>query len=125
EVNDTLTVPTQPATPRDVETSSTWDDLWQDENRRVTLRHVRTLCLIAMVLVPTATLLDRFAYPNLVPHFALVRSLVAVIEMLLLGLSYTIWGQKHHRLLMLLVPLVPAISIAWMIFKSGDPGSPY
>lgn len=102
-----------------------WEVLFKEENQKVTLRNIRVLCLIAMVLVPLAVVLDYLKYPDLWPVIFFVRATVSVVEILLLVLSYTKWGVKHYRLLMLLVPLVPAVAIAWMIFISGDPASPY
>ncbi len=102
-----------------------WQVLLKEENQRLSLRNIRVLCLIAMTMVPLAVVLDYLAYPHLWPKFFMARALVSFIEIALLGVSYTAVGQRHCRLLMLLVPLVPAVAIAWMINCSGDPGSPY
>lgn len=102
-----------------------WQVLLKEENQRLSLRNIRVLCLIAMTMVPLAVVLDYFAYNHLWPTFFMARALVSLIEIVLLGASYTALGQRHCRLLMLLVPLVPAVAIAWMIYCSGDPGSPY
>lgn len=101
------------------------EQIWLEESRALTIRHSRALCLIAMSLVPLCTVLDYFQYPNLWWLFFKSRALVAGIEVGLLWLSYTAWGNKHYRLLMLLVPLVPAMLISWMIYASGDPASPF
>ena len=107
----------------------TIDERWraplQEEDQRLTMRNIRTLCLIAMLLVPLAGVLDYLAYPNLWKNFFGARAAVSLIEILFLTVSYTGIGRKHYRLLMLLVPLVPAMAIAWMIYRSGDPASPY
>ena len=105
--------------------SSTWDSLIREENEQVTLRNTRALCLIAMSLVPACTVLDIFAYPHLWGHFFVVRALAAFLEMVLLTISYTAFGRSHYRVLMLIVPMVPVVSIAWMIYCTGDPASPY
>ncbi len=102
-----------------------WQVLLKEENQRLTLRNIRILCLIAMTMVPLAFVLDYLAYRSLWPIFFVVRAIVAFVEIALLTFSYTASGQRHYRLLMLLVPLVPAVAIAWMIYCSGDPGSPY
>ena len=44
-----------------------------EEDRVLTLRNVRNLCWIAMILVPAAVVLDWFAYPNLLMEFLLLR----------------------------------------------------
>ena len=102
-----------------------WRILLNEENQRLTMRNIRTLCLIAMLLVPLAVVLDYLAYPKLWPTFFAVRALVSLLEMGFLAVSYMEIGRRHYRLLMLLVPLVPAMAIAWMINRSGDPASPY
>jgi len=89
------------------------------------LRNVRSLSVIAMTLVPMCTLLDHFAYPELWWQFLYVRLAVSAFEIVLLLASFYEVGKRHYRLLVLMVPLVPAMSIAWMIYSSGDPASPY
>jgi signal transduction histidine kinase len=102
-----------------------WQVLLKEENQRVLLRNIRTLCLIAMTLVPLCSVLDIFAYPDYWNQFFLIRSLAALVEILLLAVTYTAFGRDNYKSLMLLVPLVPLTSIAWMIRESGDPASPY
>lgn len=102
-----------------------WKALLEEENRAVTLRNIRTLAIIAMIGEPACGLLDVFAYPALFMQFFLVRIFASFIEIGLLLITYTAIGQAHLRLLMLMVPLVPQVSIAWMMRCSGDPGSPY
>lgn len=102
-----------------------WEKHWQRENRELSVRNTRVLAVIAAVLVPLCAVLDAFAYPHLWRSFFAARLLVVVLELVLLGISHTVPGQRHHRLLMLLVPLVPAAMIAWMMHQSGDPASPY
>ena len=104
---------------------ASWRLLQQQENKKVVLHNLRTLSLIAMTLVPACSLLDYFSYTV---HFRLffgVRALAALVEIALLALSYTSLGNKHYRVLMLLVPLVPIVTISWMIYWLGDPSSPY
>lgn len=113
------------SSPAGAEDAARLDQIWYEESRALTIRHSRALCLIAMSLVPLCTVLDYFQYPHLWWLFFKTRAAVSGIEMGLLWLSYTGWGNKHYRMLMLLVPLVPAVLIAWMIYASGDPASPF
>lgn len=102
-----------------------WEARWQQENQKVTLKNVKTLAWIAMVLMMGASTLDHFTYPHLWHHFFVLRSVVALLEIGLMFTSNTEFGRRHYPALMLLVPLLPAVGIAYMIFCSGDPGSPY
>lgn len=102
-----------------------WEARWQEENQKVTLKNVKTLAWIAMVLMMGASTLDHFTYPHLWHHFFILRSVVALLEIGLMFTSNTEFGRRHYPALMLLVPLLPAVGIAYMIFCSGDPGSPY
>ncbi len=108
-----------------MEESSPWLTPLQEENRRVMLRNVRVLSVIAMTLVPACSLLDYFAYPHLWWSFLSARVLVSSVEIFLLALTFLAFGQKYLRLLMLLVPMMPVICIVWMIHRCGDPASPY
>lgn len=102
-----------------------WEARWQQENQEVTLKNVKTLAWIAMVLMVAASTLDHFTYPHLWHHFFVIRSAVALLEIGLMFTSNTAFGRRHYPALMLMVPLLPAVAIAYMIFCSGDPGSPY
>lgn len=102
-----------------------WEARWQQENQQVTLKNVRALAWIAMALMMLASTLDHFTYPDLWHHFFAIRTFVAVCEIGLMFASYTAWGRRQSSSLMLMVPLLPAVAIAYMIFCSKDPGSPY
>lgn len=96
-----------------------------DEDRRITLRNVRTLCLIAMVLVPCAFVLDWFAYRD---HFAVFlgfRLLSSLCLVPVLYATHTSLGQRYFRAFTVLVPMIPAFFISLMIRQSGDPASSY
>jgi signal transduction histidine kinase len=124
-VIETLNGSALSSVPAGVEDPVRLEEVWKEESRALTIRHSRALCLIAMSLVPFCTVLDYFQYPQHWWLFFQARAAVSGIEIVLLLLSYTAWGNKHYRMLMLLVPLVPAMLIAWMIYASGDPASPY
>jgi len=102
-----------------------WEPLWEEENQALMLHNIRSLSVIAMTLVPMCSLLDYFAYPALWLQFLYVRLAVSAFEIVLLIASHYEIGKRHYRILVLMVPLVPAMSIAWMMYSSGDPASPY
>jgi two-component system, sensor histidine kinase PhcS len=96
-----------------------------EEDRRLTLKNIRVLCCIAMALVPFATVLDQFAYPELYSDFLVLRLQCVFCLLPVMGASYTPWGQKHYRALTVLVPMIPAVFISLMIRTTGDPASGY
>ena len=95
------------------------------EDREVTLRNVRTLCWIAMVLMPFAGLLDLFAYPKLVPVFFPLRVLSSTLLVPVLLSTRTWLGERYFRAYTVIVPMIPAFFISMMIRASGDPSSNY
>ena len=99
--------------------------LFRAEDRRLTIRSIGFLCVIAMILVPVAAVLDYFAYPEFLKTFLALRLLCAG---LLLGVLWSLrypFAQNHHRAYTVIVPLIPASFISLMIYLARDPGSPY
>lgn len=96
-----------------------------DEERTLTLKNVRALCWIAMILVPSAAVLDRLAYPHLAGQFLLLRLLCALCLLPILPLTKNRIGWRYFRVLTLAVPMICAFFISLMIYVSGDPASAY
>jgi len=91
----------------------------------LTLRNVRILCWIAMILVPVAVVLDYFAYPQLLLEFALLR-LSCSLRLILAPPATRTWvGQRYYRAFTVLVPMIPAFFISVMIHVANDPGTSY
>ncbi|MBL9117896.1 MAG: hypothetical protein JNJ83_23000 [Verrucomicrobiaceae bacterium] len=95
------------------------------EDRELTLKNIRILGVIAMVLVPFATVLDLVAYPHHYWQFLLLRILCVLCLVPVIAVSYTRWGRRRYRALTVIVPMVPAFFISLMIRESGDPSSGY
>ena len=95
------------------------------EDRRVTLRNVRILCWIAMLLMPFAGVLDVFVYPHLLKEFFSMRLLSSVLLIPMLLTIDTWLGQRYYRAYTVIVPMIPAFFIAMMIHASGQPWSNY
>jgi two-component system sensor histidine kinase PhcS len=98
---------------------------FEDEDRILTLRNVRNLCWIAMMLVPAAVVLDWFAYRDLLVEFALLRLTCTVCLAIILFTSRTAIGHRYYRALTVIVPMTPAFFISLMIKQAHDPGSGY
>jgi two-component system, sensor histidine kinase PhcS len=95
------------------------------EDRTITMRNVRALCRIAILLVPLACVLDFLVYPKFIGQFASLRGLCSALLLLLYFLGRTRFGIKNYRILTVLVPMLPAFFISIMISIAGDPSSPY
>lgn len=98
---------------------------FRQEDRALTLRNVRNLCWIAMVLVPAAVVLDWFAYPELLVEFTMLRLTCTVCLAIILYTSRTAIGHSYYRAMTVVVPMTPAFFISLMIKHAHDPGSGY
>ncbi len=94
-----------------------------EEDREVTLRNVRILCWIAMILVPIAVVLDLMAYRELVPVFFPMRVLSTLLLVPVLWSTRTWLGHRYFRAYTVIVPMIPAFFISMMIRASGDPAT--
>lgn len=99
--------------------------LFLAEERRLNIRSVALLCILAGVLVVATSLVDTIAYPQFVGAFFKLRLLCAAVLLCVLWSLSTNFAQKHYRGYTLVVPLIPAFFIACMIYLARDPGSPY
>ncbi len=95
------------------------------EDREVTLRNVRILCWIAMILMPFAGLLDYFQYYDLIKEFFTLRLLSSLILIPVLLTTRTWLGWRYYRAYTVIVPMIPAFFISMMIHASGQPWSNY
>jgi signal transduction histidine kinase len=75
--------------------------------------------------MPAGVCLDYFVYPSDFDLFLAVRLTASALACVLLYLHMTEFGIKHYRLLGVPIALLPAAAIAWMIFMTEGPKSPY
>ena len=95
------------------------------EDRTVTLRNVRILCWIAMVMVPLGGVLDHFQYANLLVEFLVMRVISSLVLIPVYLTTNTWLGHRYYRAYTVIVPMVPAFFISMMIHASGQPWSNY
>ena len=81
--------------------------------------------VLIAVLMPAGVLLDLWVYPEHWRSFLVLRLVCSVLAGTVWFLYTTPFGQKHHQALGLPIALLPAFFIAWMIYHTGDPTSPY
>jgi signal transduction histidine kinase len=94
-----------------------------DRERRIRLTKIG--CIIVLLLMPAGSSLDISLYPAMVLPFLKIRlfvSLLSVVTWLLLTLKST---RKYYIWWGLLLPLMPVVSICWMIYATEGATSPY
>ena len=103
-------------------------EAFRAHERQERLNNTKVGCVLVITLMPAGILLDAFVYgnrPDIVPLFFKARILCSLIATLILGLLFTNWGKKTLPWLGVIVPLLPAIFIAWMIYRVDGFISPY
>lgn len=108
------------------EPRQTLEQEFLDYNRDFRISTSKVGCLLAFVLMPAGTLLDRFVYPDQASHFLALRlfcSLLAGILWLLL--SWPAFARRWFRELGLSWFILPSAFICWMIYESEGVRSPY
>ncbi len=95
------------------------------EDRRLILKNLRLICVLAALLVPLFSLVDFFAYPEHIYLFGWFRVICSAIILGILAIVNSRYGKKYFRVLTVILPLVPAAFIAGMIFIAQDPATPY
>jgi signal transduction histidine kinase len=98
---------------------------YADYERQITTRHLEVGCVLVMALMPVGVVLDYFVYHDKVWYFFGLRLVCAVLEGLVLAFMRTGLAQKVHRVLGLVVALLPVSFICWMIAVTEGAASPY
>jgi signal transduction histidine kinase len=80
---------------------------------------------LVVFLMPAGVALDLAVYPTKLVPFLWIRLFGSALGAVLWILHSTSFGQKHIRWLGLPIAFVPAFCIAWMVYRTGDPVSPY
>ena len=80
---------------------------------------------LVVALMPAGVVLDYFVYPQQIRMFFIVRVACSLLACGLWFLHTTRFGYRHYRSLGIPIALLPAAAIAWMIFVTDGPTSPY
>ncbi|MGO8678712.1 MAG: ATP-binding protein [Limisphaerales bacterium] len=80
---------------------------------------------LVVILMPVGIVLDLWVYPEHWLFFLVLRLVCSALAGLLWFLYTTPLGQKHDWALGMSIALLPAFFIAWMIYDTGIPTSPY
>jgi signal transduction histidine kinase len=82
-------------------------------------------CLLVVLLMPAGIVLDYFVYPHDLGFFLALRLTCCVLAGGLWYVHTTQFGSRHYRLLGIPIAMLPAFFIAWMIYATEGPASPY
>ncbi len=80
---------------------------------------------LVIFLMPAGVVLDWFVYEKQVVPFLWIRLFGSALGVVLWVLHTWSFGQKHIRWLGLPIAFVPAFCVAWMIYRTENPVSPY
>ena len=97
----------------------TWD-------REIAIRRIRVGCVLAMVVLPLGYFVDRHMYPAQVAEFLKYRFAGSAAMLPLLGFVLHPMGRRFHRVIGVVLAMIPAGCMAWIIRFTTDPAaSPY
>jgi signal transduction histidine kinase len=98
-----------------------------ENERQVRVSNYRVACILALVFMPAGFSLDYFVYyPDPISFTFLGWRLLCSASLLLIWwLVKTPIGLAHYRVLGLILPALPSLCIAAMIYMRGGPESPY
>jgi len=94
-------------------------------NREVTINNFKVACILGMVLVPSFTIIDFAVYSDKAPLFLMIRLGCSVLIGLFLALLLTRFGRANHRVLGIILLMLPSSCISYMIYRTDGAGSPY
>ena len=100
-------------------------DAYRIHARQQRINTGKVASALVVLLMPAGVVLDYFVYPKQLGYFLAVRLLCSALAGGLWFLHTTSVGQRHVRWLGLPIALLPALAVAWMIYKTEDPDSPY
>ena len=93
--------------------------------REITIKHLAFGCYLVMLLMPVGVVLDYYVYPDKVAYFLKLRLLSTLLAGVVWCILRTSLSQKIHRLLSVIIAVLPAFFICWMIYATEGPYSPY
>jgi signal transduction histidine kinase len=94
-------------------------------NREVTINNFKVACILGMVLVPSFTIIDYAVYPRQARDFLMIRLACSALIGLFLAVLLTRFGRANHRLLGIILLLLPSSCISYMIYLTEGANSPY
>src|ERR1043166_4918234 len=93
--------------------------------RRERIHTGKVASALVVFLMPAGVVLDWVVYREELIPFLWIRLFGSALGVVLWILHASSFGEKHVRWLGLPIPFVPAFCVAWMVYRTGDPASPY
>lgn len=103
------------------EIAKAFEDYTRLERRKL----FKIICWVAIFAMPAGISLDMQVYPKYVPLFLELRLISSVVVAALFAFFYSPWGRGRDRFLFLILPMIPIVFIAGMIYATDGPLSPY
>jgi signal transduction histidine kinase len=98
---------------------------YREYDREITIGNFKVACVLGMVLMPLGFVLDYMVYRPMAWEFLALRLLSSVLIGLFLGVLTTRFGRNHHRVLGLILLLIPTSFMCVMIARTEGAASPY
>lgn len=94
-------------------------------DRQVRISNSKLGSILAMIMMPAGITLDYFVYPDKIWDLLKLRLVCSFLVGMVFALLCTNFGKRFYRALCMTWYMLPALCIAWMIYFSNDPASPY
>src|SRR5437773_5391271 len=102
-----------------------FDEAFRANERQERINTGKVASALVVCLMPAGVTLDFFVYHDWLRSFFVLRLACAALAGGIWYLHTTRFGQEHYKWLGLPIALLPAFFIAWMIYVTEGPVSPY
>lgn len=101
-------------------------EAYRSWDRDIAIRRIRIGCVIAMIVLPLGYFVDRHMYRDQVNEFLKYRFAGSAAMLPLLAFVLHPVGRRFHRVVGVVLAMIPAGCMAWIIRFTADPAaSPY
>jgi len=98
---------------------------YHEADRDFRVEQAKVGCILVLICMPLGSSLDWFVYPHLFWRILVNRLLCDAAVAPIFAVLYTSWGRRFIGVWGFIWPVLPALSISWMIYISQGAVSPY
>ncbi len=99
---------------------------YEEADCEIAIRRIRIGCVIAIATLPLGFFIDQLLYERLVRDFLRYRLAGSVAMLPLLAFVIHPVGRRYHRIVGVVLAMIPAACMAWIIAHTGEAArSPY